>query len=195
MVVPTADALGKGDWNAGIFFENVDNQTINDYVINYGIAQGFEIDIDRFRLSDEKDAHTLLNAKYKFMAETAGQPAIAAGIADITDEIETTVYAVASKTFGTDLRAYKGETLNTRVHIGFGGGRISGLFVGGSTYFGNRVQLIAEWDTIAVNVGMRWRVTPEFTVHLGGFNLNDKQNDRFSAGASFGVGTSYNMTY
>lgn len=194
IVVPTADALGKGDWNAGFFYENVANETINDVVANYGVSQGFEFGIDRFRLTDETDNHTLLNAKYRFIPETSKYPAIAAGIADITNEIETTVYAVASKSLGCQVRVWKGETLSPRVHVGFGGGRLSGLFAGASAYIGNRVELMAEWDSKDVNVGLRWRVTPQFTIHGGGLNLTD-QNERFSTGASFGVGASFNMVY
>lgn len=195
MVVPTADALGKGDWNAGFFYENVANETINDIVANYGFAQGFEFGIDRFRLTDETDTQTLLNTKYRFMPETMSHPAIAAGVADIADEIQTTVYVVASKSFGCSPRVWKGETLTPRVHIGFGGGRLSGLFAGASGFIGNRVELMAEWDSQEVNVGARFRVTPQFTIHAGGFNLNDEEDDEFSTGASFGVGASFNMIY
>mgnify|MGYP001005951568 CR=1 FL=1 len=204
MVIPTADALGKGEWNAGLFLENVASETINDVVVNYGLARGLEFGIDRFQLhgDDEDEEHhfdtghrTLLNAKYRFMPETATHPAIAAGIADITDEIETTVYAVASKSFGCSLRAWQGEYLTPRVHVGFGGGRLSGLFAGASAYIGNRVQLMAEWDSKDTNVGIRWRVTREFTIHGGGFNLTDRQDDPFSTGASFGVGASWQTIY
>ncbi len=79
MVVPTADALGKGDWNAGFFYENVANETVNDVVANYGVAQGFEVGIDRFRLTNETDNHTLINTKYRFFPETMSHPAIAVG--------------------------------------------------------------------------------------------------------------------
>jgi len=195
MVVPTADALGKGDWNAGFFYENVANETINDIVVNYGMAQGLELGIDRFRLTDERDNHTLLNAKYRFVPETMAHTAIAAGIADITDEIETTVYAVASKTIGCKVRVWRGETLSPRIHVGFGGGRLNSMFAGGSAFVGNRVEIVAEWDSKDVNVGARFRITPEFTVHVGGFNLTDREGDPFSTGASFGVGASFNMIY
>lgn len=194
LVVPSADALGKGDWNAGFFYENVANGTINDVVVNYGLAQGLELGIDRFRLSDESDHRTLLNAKYRFMPETIRYPAIAAGISDIANDIETTVYAVASKSLGCDLRVWEGETLTPRVHVGFGGGRLSGLFAGATAFVGNRVELMAEWDSIDVNVGARFRITRQFTIHAGGFNLND-QVEQFSTGPSFGVGASWNMIY
>lgn len=195
MVVPTADALGKGDWNAGFFFEDVSSDTINDVVANYGVAQGFEVGINRFRVNDDSDHHTLLNAKYRFIPETIHSPAIAAGVADITNDIETTAYAVASKSLGCTLRTWRGEAITPRVHVGLGAGRLSGLFAGASAYISNRVQLTAEWDSNNVNVGIRLRVTPEFTVHAGGFNLTDRKNDPYSTGASFGVGASFNMVY
>ncbi len=194
MVVPSADALGKGDWNAGFFYEDVASGTINDVVANYGIAQGLELGIDRFRLSDDTDNQTLVNAKYRFVPENMNHPAIAVGIADITNDIDTTVYAVASKSLGCQFRVWEGETLSPRIHVGFGGGRLSGLFAGASGFIGNRIELLAEWDSQNVNVGVRFRVTPQFTIHAGGFNLTD-QTDDFSTGASFGVGASFSMIY
>lgn len=203
MVVPSADALGKGEFNAGLFYENVANQTINDVVVNYGLAQGLEFGVDRFQLGSDSDGddgtfrsghQTLLNAKYRFVPETMSHPAIAAGIADITNEIQTTVYAVASKTIGCDMRVWEGENLSPRIHVGFGGGRLSGLFAGATAFVGNRLELMAEWDSKDVNVGARWRVTRGLTIHAGGFNLTD-QHDLFSTGPSFGVGASYNVTY
>ncbi len=71
---------------------------------------------------------------------------------------------------------------------------MSGLFAGASAFIGNRVELMAEWDSEDVNAGLRIRITPEFTVHAGSFNLTDQQ-DRFSTAASFGVGASFNAIY
>ncbi|MCL5104666.1 MAG: YjbH domain-containing protein [Armatimonadetes bacterium] len=195
MVVPSADALGKGEWNAGFFFEDVASGTVNDIVANYGFAQGLEFGINRFRRDEESDHRTFLNAKYRFMPETANRPAVALGLADITDEIETTVYAVASKSLGCGVRSWEGEVLSPRLHVGFGGGRLSGLFAGATAFVGNRVELMAEWDSNNVNAGARFRITRGFTVHVGGFNLTDQEDDEFSTGASFGVGASYNVTY
>lgn len=195
MIVPTADALGKGDWNAGVFAEDVSSGTVNDYVANYGIYQGLEIGVDRFRLNDESDSQTLLNVKYKFMSETPSRPALAAGISDITDDVETTVYVVASKSLGCNLEAWRGEILNPRIHVGFGGGRLSGIFVGASGYLGRRFQLMAEWDGETVQAGARYRVTDVVTLHAGGFNLADDDNVEGSEGISFGAGISFNMTY
>lgn len=194
-VVPTADALGKGDWNAGVFCEDVSSETINDYVGNYGIAQGFEVGLDRFRRNDNSENHTLINAKYKFMPETVSRPAIAAGLIDITNEIETSAYVVASKSLGCSIRAWKGETLSPRIHFGVGAGELSGIFVGASAYLGNRFQVLGEWDSNTVQAGFRFRITPVFTLHAGGFNLADKHNSQFINHSSYAVGLSFNSTY
>lgn len=196
IIIPNADALGKGEWDAGFFFEDVASGTVNDVVANYGFAEGFEFGIDRFKLNDNSDNHTLLNAKYRFMPETSSRPAIAAGIIDVTDEIDTTVYVVGSKVIGCMPRVWEGETLSPRVHLGFGGGRLSGLFAGATFYLGNRFEVLAEWDSVTVNVGLRFRVTPGFTIHAGGLNLQDKHNESFTSNnASFGVGASYSVAY
>lgn len=194
MIVPSADALGRGEWNAGIFFEDVASGTVNDIVANYGISQGFEVGINRFKRDDDSDDHTLINAKYRFMPETSSRPAFAAGIADAIDEIDTTVYIVASKSFGCAIRTWEGETLSPRFHVGLGGGALSGIFGGVSAYVGNRIEVMGEWDGDKVNAGARWRVTPQFTVHAGGFNLNDEE-DEFSEGISFGLGASFTTIY
>ncbi len=184
MIVPSADALGRGDFNAGVFFEDVGSGTVNDYVFNYGITDGLEVGINRYRLDNDTTAGTWVNAKYRFLPETDQRPAIAGGIIDLTNDDETTVYIVASKSLTTPVRTYEGETLNPRVHIGFGGGRLSGLFVGASAYLGTRIDLMMEWDSRDTQIGARFRVTPGLTVHAGFFDIFDK--GAFGAGVSWG---------
>jgi len=198
LIVPTADALGRGDWNAGIFWEDVSSGTVNSYVANYGFAQDVEIGFDRFRLDDNSPSKTLLNAKWAFLAETGGRPGVAAGIIDITNDIETTVYVVASKSLTTVLGTYNGEIITPRLHVGFGGGGFDGLFAAISTYLGKRIQVIAEWDSNNVQLGSRFRLTPSFTAHVGWFNVGDKDNpgSPFARSSdSFGVGVSYDQRY
>ncbi len=178
LIVPTADALGKGDWNAGVFWEDVSSGTINSYVANYGFAQDVEIGFDKFRLNDNSLSKTLLNAKWAFRTETYRQPGVAAGIIDITNDLETTVYVVASKSLTASLGTYNGEIITPRIHVGFGGGGFDGLFVAISTYLGNSIQLIAEWDSNNVQLCGRLRLTPSFTAHAGWFNVGDKDNLR-----------------
>lgn len=187
MLIPTADALNKGDFNAGLFFEDVASGVINDMIANYGLADGLEVGLDRYRFSDDVDADTFINAKYRFLPETDQRPALAAGIIDLTDEEETTIYIVASKSVTTPLRCWEGEVLNPRIHIGFGGGRLSSVFIGGSAFLGDRVEVMAEWDSRDVQVGAKFRVTPSFAVDAGFFSINHS--------GTFGVGASFNKYY
>lgn len=193
MLVPTADALGKGDWNAGIFFEDVAEGTVNDWVANYGVANNVEIGIDRFRRDNRLfpeessgDSSTLINAKYAFLPETDARPGVAGGLIDITDDLETTVYIVASKSLTSRLGMYEGEIITPRVHVGFGGGFLDGLFAAASAYLGNRIQTMLEWDSRHMNVGARFRVTPGLTVHAGFLDVTDRDNNSFAVGVSFG---------
>ena len=187
VLVPTADALCKGHWNAGVFFEDVSSETVNDYVFNFGVSEGVEVGFDRFQYDDNQDPGTLLNAKWSFIPETDQKPGVAVGIIDLTNDLETTVYFVASKSLGETLEYYEGELVNTRVHIGFGGGQLRSLFVGASGYLGNRLQITGEWDSTSVQAGGRLRVTPSLTVHAGWFDVFNSGNAR----ASFGAGVSY----
>ena len=183
MLVPTADSLNKGDFDAGIFFEDVGSGVINDLIFNYGVTDGLEVGIDRFRFSNDVESDTFINAKYLILCETDQRPSLAGGIIDLTDEEETTAYIVASKSISTPLKCWEGEILNPRAHIGFGGGRLSSLFIGGSAYLGERVKVMAEWDSKDVQAGAAFRVTPSLTVHAGFFDITRKGN--FGIGASF----------
>ena len=187
MLIPTADALGRGDFNAGVFFEDVGSGVVNDFVFNYGIIDGLEVGIDRFRRNNDTSAETFLNAKYRFLRETDQQPAIAGGIIDLTDEDETTVYIAASKALSTPLGTYEGEIINPRVHVGLGGGKFSPVFAGVSAYLGSRVEVMLEWDSRETQLGARFRVTPGLTVHAGFFGVFDR--------GTFGVGVSFGRSY
>jgi len=197
VMIPTADALNKGDWNAGVFFEDVASETVNDFIANYGIARQFEIGFDRFRKNTDSSGQTLLNFKYEFLTESMSRPAVGAGVVDLTNDLETSVYVVASKTVGDCPKCWRGEYITPRIHVGFGGGMFQSLFAGASFWLGNRVGFTGEWDSSNVNVGARFRITPDWTVYGAGINLTDRTGSNTSPNntASFGVGVSYNKFY
>lgn len=188
MLIPTADALGEGDWNVGLMMEDItDDTTVNDVFANYGIAEGVEVGLNRFRFDDDSDADTIINGKYAFQQETPQRPGIAAGIMDLTDEMDSTVYVVASKSLTAQLGTYEGDVINPRVHVGIGGGSLDGLFGGVSAYVGNRIQVMAEWDSENVQLGARLRLTPGLTIHAGFFDVGDD--------GDFGLGVSFGRSY
>ncbi len=186
LLIPTADALDRGEWNVGLFSEDV-SENVTSYIATYGLDEGLEVGINSFEPIDNGDRETLFSGKYRFLTETDDRPAVAAGIIDLTDEVETTAYIVASKAIDTPLGVYNGEIINPRVHIGFGAGQFSSLFVGISTYLGNRLQVMTEWDSDNWHAGAKLRVTPGLTVHAGFFDISE--------GTEFGLGASFSRLF
>jgi hypothetical protein len=196
MIVPTADANMKGEWSIGLWSEDV-SEVLSSYAATYGLLDNFEIGIDRFKPSENDDTSTLLNLKYEFFRTCPEQFGVAAGVIDLTDDFKTTVYVVGSMSLITKPPVWYGEVLAPRIHLGFAGGTLDGLFGGISHWFGNRVQVTAEWDSVNINVGGKFRITPELTIYGGGFNLSSKDNPglAFDDQSTFGAGISYNYAY
>lgn len=192
ILVPTADVLGAGSWDAGLFWEDVSEGTINDVVANFGVLPGLEVGLNRFKRDeplfpgDSTDTETFVNGKYAILPETTSRPGLAAGIIDLTDMSETTVYIVGSKSLTSPWGTYNGEIIAPRLHVGFGGGYLSGLFAGASAYLGNRMQVIGEWDSRHVNAGAKFTLSRGLVVSASWIDLANKDN------SSFGVGVSYN---
>lgn len=182
MIIPTADALNDGQWNVGLSSEDVGDDLNNIYA-NYGLSDGLEVGINAQEPVDASDRDTVFNGKYRFLTETDERPAVAAGIIDLTSEEETTVYIVASKSINTPLGTYEGEIINPRVHIGFGGGEFDSIFLGISTYIGNRVQVMGEWDSEFWHAGANWRITRGLTLQAGFLEIGKGTN--FGLNASF----------
>lgn len=185
MRVPTADALNQKDYNLAAFALNLEEGgDSNVYAANLGVAQGLEVGFARVK-PEEGSGETYLNAKYRFSAETAEQPAVAAGVADFTDEIDTTVYVVMSKAFGHGYQTSLGEITSPRFHVGVGGGMLSGVFGGVTAVVGDRLMLMVEYDTDDVNVGARLALSTEIRADVGFLDGFD----------DVGIGLSYNKSF
>jgi len=183
--VPTADALNEKDYNLAAFALNLEEGAdSNVYAANLGVAKGLEVGFARVK-PEEGSGETYLNAKYRFSAETAEQPAVAAGVADFTDEIDTTVYVVMSKAFGHGYQTSLGEITSPRFHVGVGGGMLSGVFGGVTAVVGDRLMLMVEYDSDDVNVGARLALTSEVRADVGFLDGFD----------DVGVGISYNKSF
>ncbi len=170
--IPSADALVLDEWNAAYFFvEPADDDEIrtNDIVVNLGVANGAEVGLSATH-NEEDENNTLINAKYQFALETVYHPALAVGIVDLTDNVDTTVYVVMSKTLGNCIRTGYGENLSPRIHVGLGAGQFSGLFGGLSTVIADRLALAVDYDSVHVNFGARLRVARNIRLHADGFN-------------------------
>lgn len=197
MLVPTADALMQGEWNAGVFSENVASETVNSWIANYGPIDNLEVGFNRYDPGDNGDSGTWINAKYEFFRTCPERFGLAVGIIDLLDETDTTIYVVGSASLIQRPAVWYGEVLAPRIHVGFGAGQLDSIFAGYSMWLGNRVQVMGEWDGNAVNAGIKWRVNRYFTVHGGGLNLaeEDLPGTALDGTAAFGLGLSYNYSY
>jgi hypothetical protein len=170
VAIPTADSLGKDEYNLGAFTTNVEEGAdFTTYAANMGIVPNLEVGFTRIR-PDEASGETWINAKYTFTAETSGNPAIAGGVIDFTDESETTAYIVLSKAFGHSVSTSLGEITTPRFHIGVGGGQFDGVFGGVSATLGDRFTVMAEYNSADVNWGARMALSDELRIHFGGFD-------------------------
>lgn len=165
VTIPTADALDEGQYSIGAFALDVEEGVdSNVYTANLGLAEALELGFARLK-TEGAPGETIISAKYRFFRETAEHPAIAAGVIDFTDEIDSTSYIVASKSIRWRGETTFGEITAPRVHIGAAGGQIDGLFAGFSAAFGNRLLLMAEYDSQDVNFGARLAISDALRIH------------------------------
>lgn len=187
VVIPTADTLDKGEYNLGAMVEDLGDVDFNDLFANYGPIDNMEVGINSVQAIGGGDRETLINAKYRLMRETEEHAAVAFGIADLADEIESTAYVVVSKSLARGINMFDKEVTNLRGHLGFGGGWLDGLFLGASAFLGNRAMVSVEWDSRDTNIGLRLTPMPGFRLHAGLLDVGGASN--------LGVGVSFQKSY
>jgi len=183
VVIPTCDTLGRGDYNFGVMTEKVNDIHANDIFVNYGAAENLEIGFNSLLQVEGEDRETLINGKYQFLSETEQRAGVACGITDLTNEMESTAYVVASKTIGRGMSIFDNEIVSLRGHAGVGGGSLDGVFAGISAFFGNRVMFSFEWDSKDPNFGFRISPSAGLRIHAGWFDVGKR--DDIGAGLSF----------
>ena len=145
VLIPNADTLDEKDYNVGFFTLNLEEGADEDiWTGNLGVDEGMELGVTRFKPEDG-ESETLLNAKYRIRTEEDQKPGLAVGIFDATDELDTTVYLVMSKTVPDLITSGDKEIFAPRIHVGVGGGQLSGFFGGLSFGLGDNLMLMAEY--------------------------------------------------
>jgi len=162
ILIPTADTLGTSQFNVGGSWFSSDSVDQNVLYANIGLLPGLEIGAARV---DNEDAgvETILNAKFRLPQPMPVKLSLAVGVIDLTDQIDTTPYVVASHTVGAGLVGGVGSWSNLRVHLGVGGGEIGNVFGGLSANYGTST-LIAEYDGSNLNLGVKLPVAPKLEV-------------------------------
>jgi len=161
--IPTADTLGMLQWNAGATQVWAGSGPDESYVYaNIGLLPKLEIGATRLEFEDS-EAETILNAKYRFLG-LPGQITLAAGIIDITDQIDQSAYAVVSHELGAGLVSPQGQFTMPVLHVGIGSGSFDGLFGGLSVTVGGKADVMAEYDGQEFNFGARFPLIPKVSV-------------------------------
>jgi len=134
------------------------------------------------QVNSEVDEQLIFNAKYLFVEEDDKNPAIAAGVSDMTNEVDQSWYGVVSKVVNHD-----GEVPIT-INLGAASGdTIEGFF--GSVKLGlhEKVDVIGEYDSSEANFAVRLRPYENITID---FLTIDNREDRV-----FGVGAAWCSTW
>lgn len=180
---PTAEALGDGEYNVGIASGELEEWEDFSYYANFGLGQDTEVGVLMWRprhggdmqtegIRPDRD-ETYLHIKRSF-APVNGGPALAAGIFDITDEVETTVYVAANWAQGNVVGQIEEENVHfLNLHAGFAAGQFEGVFAGVELAFGARFEVLAELVNDDFNVGARLRPFPWLNVDAGLMDVED----------------------
>lgn len=183
VLVPTAETLAADNFNIGVNSGEVEDWDDFSYYANFGLGEETEVGLLLFRPDDgggqinsasvraRGGDQTFLHIKRGISADIDGGPDIAAGVFDLADEVETTVYVVATWEQGDEVGTVDGETINfLDVHAGFAGGMIQDFFGGVNLAFGPEMQVMGEFINDDFNIGAR--ISPLQNVTIDGALLD-----------------------
>lgn len=172
LTVPTADVLGIMDWNVGATQVWADGGADESVMFaSLGLLPKLEIGVSRFE-PENVEAETLINAKLHLLS-LPGQFSVAAGMIDVTDQVERSAYVVASHTLGAGVLTPHGQISEPRVHFGIGGGQFDGLLAGISATVARKADVMAEYNGEEFNVGVRWPLLPRVSVTVATLDTFD----------------------
>jgi len=177
--VPTAEVLPANSWSVGAFSVDLDEVFPDRYCFSYGLPGGMELNVIKY-VPDDEEEETLLSGKYQIFPETKDKPALAVGVFDVTEERETTVYLVASRTLSDSFEVRKRRVFETIGHIGVGGGRLEGIFAGVEFVLAPSFRVIGEYDTDDFNIGIKILANDKLAITGAVLDL-----DRLGVGISF----------
>ena len=164
LMTPTAETLQTNDFN--IMLYGVEHSNSTGYTLNYGVRPNLEVGFTRLPAKQ-----TIINAKYAFQPEGENKVGLAFGAIDATDQVNASIYAVASTKF------YPGDLYgvdNFRAHLGIAAGSdarslipLHGLFGGLSFDLAKVATLMVEDDGTSLNYGARAVFFRNFFAEIG----------------------------
>ncbi len=174
LVIPTADTLGQGQYTVGVNSGELQDWDDWGYYATFGLGEQTEAGLLMFRTDGRTGDNTFLHIKRNLSEITDGGPNIAAGIYDLTDEIETTVYMVASWAQGNIVGEVEGRSVRfLDLHAGFAAGQLQDFFAGVDLRVGTEFTFMAEWVNDDVNIGARFSPVDNLTIDAGLLDVDD----------------------
>jgi len=155
ILIPTAETTGMGGFSLGAAAVQMEEGNDASFLYgNVGLPAGLEVGATREKV-EGADAETLVNAKLAFFRPPLGDLTLAAGMIDVTDQIDRSPYVVLTHTLGAGVMTSVGPVALPQIHVGVGGGMVDGLFAGVSTTISRKVGVMAEYDGEQFNFGAR----------------------------------------
>lgn len=157
LTAPTAEAIKAG----GVSLIGSTSKDVNTVGGCAGLFPNWEVSAARV---GNKESHTLLNGKIVLLQEGVALPAIAVGVADLSDEIGNSIYAVATKTISIATVATKTAGLPfgaPQISAGIASGKVlDGVFAGIVLPLSEKSRLMVEYANKKVNFGFGMQVVP-----------------------------------
>lgn len=171
--LPTADVQPAQTYAVGVTSSELQDWDDFGYYGTFGIGSQTEAGLMLWRDDDSAGNATFLHLK-RALSDEGERPQIAAGIFDLGDDIETTVYLVASWAQGNVVGEVDGRTVRfLNLHAGFGAGQIQDFFFGADVRLGENLIVMGEFVDDDVNLGVRLSPSPGFTVDAGLMDVDD----------------------
>lgn len=181
LTVPTAETMANGTYNVGVNSGELEDWDDFAYYANFGLGEETEAGVLMFRSDDSgsamsryADDETFLSIKRNLTDPDEDGPQIAGGVFDLTDEVETTVYLVATWEQGQVVGQVDNRDVRfLDLHAGFAAGMFEDFFAGVNLRFGPSVEVMGEWIMDDINLGARFSPAPNFTVDAGFLDVED----------------------
>lgn len=163
LFIPTCETVKMGQANASVsIIHDADDPA---YSFNSGVSNNLEVGFTRLWSKE-----TIVNAKYNLMAEDAKKIGLSLGVIDVTDQLNSTFYLVASKKLEiSDLYGIDNFHVNVGVASGDKDGALplDGLFGGVSVTVAKSLTVMLEGDGNSFNYGARANIAKNFDLTAG----------------------------
>jgi hypothetical protein len=188
LTIPTANTVTNGDFNLGVNSGELEDWDDFSYYANFGVDESMEVGVLTFRSDKSSSSSTTTQAmsasRYsqdetflsfkRTLTEPEEGPSISAGVFDVTDEVDTTVYMVGTWAQGRDVGQVEGKTVQfLNIHAGFASGMIEDFFAGVDLRFGTDMTVMGEWVDDDINIGARFSPVDNFNVDAGLLDVDD----------------------